>query len=115
MRNIKSAEDRRHEILDTAEELFAYQGYENTSVQQILNRIGIAKGTFYYHFKSKEEVMDRVERRIIKKLYNAYRNGDFGILKLIELKNTAIRLGNIGDRAEDASDRVLIIVAKRRG
>ncbi len=74
--------------------------------------LAIAKA---HEVESKEEVMDRVERRIIKKLYNAYRNGDFGILKLIELKNTAIRLGNIGDRAEDASDRVLIIVAKRRG
>jgi predicted phosphate transport protein (TIGR00153 family) len=63
----------------------------------------------------KEEVVDRIERRILKKLYTAYRNGDFGILKLIELKNTAIRLGDITDRAEDASDRVLIIVAKRRG
>lgn len=73
MRNIKSAEDRRHEILDTAEELFAYQGYENTSVQQILNRIGIAKGTFYYHFKSKEEVMDGVINRINDRLLSAAR------------------------------------------
>ncbi|HNR25252.1 MAG TPA: TIGR00153 family protein [Methanobacteriaceae archaeon] len=62
-----------------------------------------------------EEAVDRIERRIIKKLYNAYRKGDFGILKLIELKNIATRLGEIADRAEDASDRVLIMVAKRRG
>ncbi|MEN6328857.1 MAG: TIGR00153 family protein [Methanobacteriaceae archaeon] len=68
-----------------------------------------------HEVETKEEVVDRIERRILKKLYDAYRNGDFGILKLIELKNTAVRLGDITDRAEDASDRVLIMVAKRRG
>ena len=73
MRNIKSVEDRRNEILDTAEELFAYQGYDNTSVQQILDKIGIAKGTLYYHFKSKEEVMDGVINRINDRLLTAAR------------------------------------------
>ncbi len=73
MRNVKSADDRRNEILDTAEELFAYQGYDNTSVQQILDKIGIAKGTFYYHFKSKEEVMDGVITRINDRLLTAAR------------------------------------------
>ncbi len=73
MRTIKSAEDRRNEILDTAEELFAYQGYDNTSVQQILDKIGIAKGTFYYHFKSKEEVMDGVIDRNNDRLLTAAR------------------------------------------
>ncbi|NYT18320.1 MAG: TIGR00153 family protein [Methanobacteriales archaeon] len=68
-----------------------------------------------HEVEAKEEVVDRVERRILKKLYDAYRNGDFGILKLVELKNTATRMGDITDRAEDASDRVLIMVAKRRG
>jgi uncharacterized protein len=68
-----------------------------------------------HEVETKEELVDRIERRILKKLYDAYRNGDFGILKLVELKNTAIRLGDITDRAEDASDRVLIMVAKRRG
>ncbi len=73
MRNSKSADDRRNEILDTAEELFAYQGYDNTSVQKILDKIGIAKGTFYYHFKSKEEVMDGVINRINDRLLAAAR------------------------------------------
>lgn len=62
-----------------------------------------------------EDVSDKIERRIIRKLYESYRNKEFGILRLIELKETTLRLGNIVDRAEDASDRVLILVAKRRG
>ena len=68
-----------------------------------------------HEVEAKEEDVDRIERRILQKLYEAYRNGEFGILKLVELKNTATRLGDITDRAEDASDRVMIMVAKRRG
>ncbi|MDP3065701.1 MAG: TIGR00153 family protein [Methanobacteriaceae archaeon] len=68
-----------------------------------------------HEVEANEEAVDMIERRILKRLYDAYRDGEFGILKLLELKNTVIRLGNITDRAEDASDRVLIMVAKRRG
>ena len=59
--------------------------------------------------------MDIIERSIIKKLYQSYRDDEFGILRLIELKTMVTRLGNIVDRAEDASDRVPIIAAKRKG
>jgi uncharacterized protein len=68
-----------------------------------------------HEVEAREEAVDRLEREIIKKLYQSYRNDEFGILKLIELKEMVIRMGNIVDRAEDASDRVPIIAAKRRG
>ena len=45
----------------------------------------------------------------------SYKNGEIDILTHIELKSTVLRLGNIADRAENASDRVPIIVAKRKG
>lgn len=65
MRISKEAEERRNEILDTAEMLFFARGYARTTVNDILREIGIAKGTFYYYFKSKEEVMDAVVMRYI--------------------------------------------------
>lgn len=65
MRISKEAEERRNEILDTAEMLFFAKGYARTTVNDILQEIGIAKGTFYYYFKSKEEVMDAVVMRFI--------------------------------------------------
>lgn len=65
MRISKEAEERRNEILDTAEMLFFAKGYARTTVNDILREIGIAKGTFYYYFKSKEEVMDAVVMRYI--------------------------------------------------
>jgi AcrR family transcriptional regulator len=63
MRIIKEAEERKSEILDVAENLFITRGYELTTVNDILGATGIAKGTFYYHFKSKEEVLDGIIRR----------------------------------------------------
>ncbi|MED0964062.1 TetR/AcrR family transcriptional regulator [Bacillus paramycoides] len=66
MRIVKEYEERRNEILETAEKLFVTKGYTKTTVNDILNEIGIAKGTFYHYFKSKEEVMDEIIMRIIK-------------------------------------------------
>jgi len=45
MRIIKDPEERKIEILDTAERLFTTKGYKQTTILDILNEIGIAKGT----------------------------------------------------------------------
>ncbi|TPV47233.1 TetR/AcrR family transcriptional regulator [Bacillus dicomae] len=66
MRIVKEYEERRKEILETAERLFITKGYTKTTVNDILKEIGIAKGTFYHYFKSKEEVMDEIIMRVIK-------------------------------------------------
>lgn len=63
MRIIKEYDERRNEILDISERLFQGKGYEKCTVNDILKEVGIAKGTFYYYFKSKEEVMDAVVER----------------------------------------------------
>ena len=66
MSNGKEPEERKKEILDIAEELFTAKGYDNTSTTEILERVGIARGTMYYHFKSKEEILDALIDRIIQ-------------------------------------------------
>lgn len=62
-----------------------------------------------------EDDVDKIERKILRQLYNSYKNDEIDILTHIELKSTVLRIGNIADRAENASDRVPIIVAKRKG
>ncbi len=52
----KAPQERRKEILDTALELFLKNGYEKTSVSDIVHKLNVAQGLFYYYFKSKEEV-----------------------------------------------------------
>ncbi len=65
MRITKDAEERRNEILDVAEKMFLEKGYENTSTVDIVTAINIAKGTLYYHFKTKNEIMNAIiERRV---------------------------------------------------
>lgn len=63
MRITKEYDERRNEILDVAEKLFHEKGYEKCTVNDILKEVAIAKGTFYYYFKSKEEVMDAIVLR----------------------------------------------------
>lgn len=63
MRITKEHDERKKEILDTAEKLFSQKGYSQCSVNEILTEIGIAKGTFYHYFKSKEDVLDSIIER----------------------------------------------------
>lgn len=65
MRIVKEAAQRRNEILDVAERLFCTNGYDNTSTNDILAEIGIARGTLYYHFKNKEDILDAMIDRIL--------------------------------------------------
>jgi AcrR family transcriptional regulator len=53
-------EQRRAEIVAAAARLFAERGYAATSVRDIRDAVGIAQGTFYWHFPSKEAVVDAV-------------------------------------------------------
>lgn len=65
MRIVKEAAERRNEILDVAERMFCTNGYDNTSTNDILAEIGIARGTLYYHFKNKEDILDAMIDRIL--------------------------------------------------
>ena len=68
MRIVKEAEERKNEILDVAENLFMKKGFDGTSTNDILQAVGIARGTLYYHFKSKEDIMDALIHRMSESL-----------------------------------------------
>ena len=68
MRVVKDAAERRNEILDVAERLFCTRGYDQTSTNDILAEIGIARGTLYYHFTSKEDILDAMIDRILDEI-----------------------------------------------
>ena len=67
----KTKEERRNEIIETAGKLFEEKGYEQTQVQDIVNEIGVAKGLFYYYFKSKDEVMEELAVRYADAIIDA--------------------------------------------
>ena len=94
-RTVKAPEVRRREIIDAAIHLFAAKGYAATAVTDILDAVGIAKGTFYHHFSSKDEVMRAV------------------VLQVVE-QGTAKAEAIAADADTPAVDRFLSIIAAQR-
>ena len=63
----KDPEVRRNELMDAAEQLFIEKGYEHTSASDIIRKVGVAQGTFYYYFKSKDEILTAVIDRYVER------------------------------------------------
>ena len=56
----EKGERRKQELLKIAYQLFIQKGYEETSIDEIIAEAHIAKGTYYYHFPSKEATLEAV-------------------------------------------------------
>lgn len=63
----KEAEVRKKELASAAMKLFLQKGYNNTSIDDINKVVGVTKGAFYYHFKSKEDILEKVVTRLSEK------------------------------------------------
>ena len=74
---------RKEEFLDLAEDLFARLGYEKTSVDRIVFEIGLSKGAFYHHFKSKSDLLDAALARMLQRVEGQ-------LIELLETKVPAI-------------------------
>jgi AcrR family transcriptional regulator len=64
-RTSKNPDDRKLEIIEVAERLFRENGFKKTSVDAIIQAMGVAKGTFYYYFKSKDAVLEAIVNRTL--------------------------------------------------
>ncbi len=61
----------KRKIFETSMQLFAQKGYDATSVEEITATVGVAKGTLYYHFSSKEEIFQFLIEEGVKLLKNS--------------------------------------------
>lgn len=60
-----SATSTHAKIVEAADQLFYQRGYEKTSFSDIANHVGLSRGNFYYHFKTKDDILDAViEQRL---------------------------------------------------
>ena len=111
MRIIKEHGERKAEIVDVAQTLFTTKGYANSTVNDILEALNIAKGTFYHYFASKEAVMDAViEKYIDAEITAAKIIAEENILtaheKLFRILSCTGRENEFGDRLENEARAV---------
>lgn len=65
VRPAKDPQIRINEILDVAEPLFYSNGYHETTITDIVKKMGVAQGFIYYYFKSKEEILEALLKRVL--------------------------------------------------
>lgn len=109
MRVVKAVAVRRSEIIGVATELFASRGYSDTTIADILEAAGIAKGGFYHHFASKDEVfaacVDRLARGLADLFVTALEDASVRprerVLAYLRLGYTR---GDLADRSDIVDD-----------
>ena len=69
-RIVKVPDERRSELVATAQQLFYTKGYERTSISDIVKAVGVAQGTFYYYFDSKTAVLEAIITQIMHEIHN---------------------------------------------
>ncbi len=72
-RVVKDPEERRKELIDTAERLFVTAGYDQTAISDIVREINVSQGAYYYYFDSKEDVLVAILERNIASMEAALR------------------------------------------
>lgn len=97
MNRSRDTETRRDELLRAAGDLFLENGYRETSVNSIVESIGASKGTFYYYFDSKEDVLDGLVEEVSEPIYEKIdeiieKNSLNAIEKLNRIFSTSSRL-----------------------
>jgi AcrR family transcriptional regulator len=71
-RRSMSTTERRHQIVESAAELFDAHGYGNTSMEDVALSVSIAKPTLYHYFRSKEEILQSIHEEFIQLLIDKY-------------------------------------------
>jgi len=103
--------ERRERLYEAALTLFRSQGYEQTTVDQITRRAGVAKGTFFNYFATKDAVLRYLGTREIGRLSSSVLGGNNGANSSVyKLKRL---MGTLATSLEN--DRDLVCLIFRRG
>lgn len=70
--------DRKEDIIQAGIEIFAARGYYNTHIAEIVEKVGIAKGTFYLYFNSKKDLFISLIKRYQEIFFEVFDSNIFG-------------------------------------
>lgn len=99
-------DDRKKEIIEVAKNMFLTYGYEKSTVESIINAMGVSKGMFYHYYKSKEDVLndvlddfaDSMTKNVVDILKNDNKNAKEKIMELFTYKRAMIsKMNNMSD------------------
>ncbi len=83
-------EATRQRILDAAEAEFGENGFGRTSIASIVNRAGVAQGTFYLYFPSKDDVLRELVRHMGRRLRRALSEATQGLSHRVEVEKAGL-------------------------
>ena len=113
---MRKGDARRAAIIETAERLFYLKGYEQTSVQDVLDELHLSKGGFYHHFESKLSLLEAIcEKRTISSYEESERIIREGNLNAVQKLNMLFGMSSIFH--QDSMDFIALMlrVAYRDG
>ncbi|WP_145972704.1 TetR/AcrR family transcriptional regulator [Acetobacterium woodii] len=101
-------ESKKEVILENAKQLFSEKGYDGTSMDQIALQTGVPKSLIYYHFKSKETLLNAIVFKFFDEYDQLLRVGDVDCQE---------RLNNYLDYLEKNSDflRIILVESLKKG
>lgn len=88
MSRIDKANNTKQKIITTATALFSQNGFENTTMQDIMDSTGLSKGALYHHFNSKQDIMEYIiaqKKEAISSLFESLiKNGELNSIEKID-------------------------------
>jgi TetR/AcrR family transcriptional regulator, cholesterol catabolism regulator len=98
----------RDRLFSAAAELIGERGYHGTTVDDIVERTGVAKGTFYYHFKSKEALFDGLLNQHLTLLATEFRSAASAAASPVEALSALVRTELDYIHANQAASKLLM-------
>lgn len=115
----KDTEVRRSEFVEAAEKLFRENGIVDTTVNSIVRELDVAKGLFYYYFKSKDDVIDAISEKYNKDFRQAIQRSldpanDFDERLNGFLENTITSFRTMWDNLQGKNDSIDLTILSSR-
>jgi AcrR family transcriptional regulator len=111
-RIMKDPEERRIELIDMAEKLFIEKGFEQTLISDIVKSLGVAQGTFYYYFKSKDDILNSILERkweqFASRLIEEIEVANINPLQKLQIVFSKLFMPNINDKSETKNFKAVL-------